>query len=183
MMRLGASLLAAALLASGCGGSKSRMDAPVEGEEPGASREAALKLPAYPKSGDLLPFKVQPQTALEYFVDRSSVSVYNDGIDAIVRFTVVARSAQAENVSYEGFRCIERERKVYAHGRKDGTWLPVKDSGWLPLGPRETAGFRYELFWNYFCPKRRAIASARQGVDALRLGGHPDSLQDGTMSY
>ena len=68
--------------------------------------------------------------------------MYNDGVDAIVRFTVVARSAQAENVSYEGFRCIERERKVYAYGRRDGTWLPAKDCGWIPLGPRVTAGFR-----------------------------------------
>ena len=136
VIRLGAPLLAVALWASGCGGSKSRVDVVGEGEEPGAPREAAVKLPAYPKEQELLPFKVQPQTALEYFVDRTSVSVYNDGVDAIVRFTVVARSAQAENVSYEGFRCIERERKVYAYGRRDGTWLPVKDSGWLPLGPR-----------------------------------------------
>ena len=182
MIRLGAPLLAVALWASGCGGSKSRVDVVGEGEEPGAPREAAVKLPAYPKEQELLPFKVQPQTALEYFVDRTSVSVYNDGVDAIVRFTVVARSAQAENVSYEGFRCIERERKVYAYGRRDGTWLPVKDSGWLPLGPRVTAGFRYELFWNYFCPKRRAIANSRQGVDALRLGGHPDSEPARTMT-
>jgi hypothetical protein len=175
-----AALLALALVtvAAGCGGPKVR-DVPDEEEgEPRAAQEAPLKLPPYPKEQDLLRFEVQPRTAFDYFVDGSSILVLEEGV---VRFAVVVRTASAANVSYEGLRCITRERRTYARAGRDGSWIVAKD-GWVPVGPRATAGFRHELYWNYFCPGKRIISSSREGVDALRFGGHPDARPEGSMA-
>jgi hypothetical protein len=172
--------LAIALAAGGCGGAKKVPEAPDgEGEEPGAPREAAVKFPPYPKEQDLLRFEMQPRTAFEYFVDGSSISVLDDGV---VRFAVVVRTTSAVNVSYEGYRCATRERRTYARASRDGTWIAVKDPSWVSVGPRSVAGFRHELYWHYFCPGKRAISSAREGVEALRLGGHPDARPEGTLT-
>ena len=180
MRRLAILWLAIALAAGGCGGAKKVHEAPdEEGEEPGAPREAAIKFPPYPKQQDLLRFEMHPRTAFEYFVDGSSISVLDDGV---VRFAVVVRTATAVNVSYEGYRCITRERRTYGRANRDGTWIPVKDAGWVSVGPREVSGFRHELYWHYFCPGKRAISSVREGVDALRFGGHPDARPEGTMA-
>lgn len=179
MKRFAAAGLAAALVAAGCAGSRQPDLAADEGDEPAGPREAAVKLPSLPKEEDLLRFEVRPQTALEYLVDSTSISLPDRDL---VRFTVVARSSAAMNVSYEGFRCIARERKVYARASREGAWVTAKNAGWVPLGPRATAGFRHELFWNYFCPGKRTIASTGEGVDALRRGGHPDARPEGTLT-
>ncbi len=182
MRRLALLGMAIALVAAGCGGAKPLVSAE-EVEQPGtplgATVEPQVKFPPVPKDQDLLRFDVAPRTGLEYFVDPASISLPGEGI---VRFTVVARSASAANVSYEAFRCITRERKVYARANRDGAWLAAKDSGWVPVGPRETAGFRHELYWNYFCPGKHVISSAREGVDALRFGGHRDARPEGSMT-
>jgi hypothetical protein len=181
--RLAGLALGVAVAAAGCGGAKPLVS-PEEVDQPGAPLgarvEPAVKLPPVPKKDqDLLRFDVAPRTGLEYFVDPASISLPGEDI---VRFTVVARSASAANVSYEGFRCITRQYKVYARTNRDGAWVAAKDPGWVPVGPRETGGFRHELYWNYFCPGKRIIGSAREGVDALRLGGHRDARPDGSMT-
>jgi hypothetical protein len=177
--RLAILWLAIALAAGGCGGKKVNEAPDEEGEEPRGPREAAVKFPPYPKEQDLLRFELHPRTAFEYFVDGSSILVLDEGI---VRFAVVVRTATAANVSYEGYRCITRERRTYGRANRDGTWIPVKDASWVSVGPREVSGFRHELYWHYFCPGKRAISSAREGIDALRFGGHPDARPEGTMA-
>jgi CNP1-like family len=172
--------MAIALVAAGCGGGSKVRDVPdEEGGDPRVAGESALKLPPYPKEQDLLRFEMHPRTAFDYFVDGSSITVLEEGV---VRFVVVVRTANAANISYEGFRCITRERKTYAHARRDGGWVMTKDPGWVSIGPRETAGFRHELYWNYFCPGKHIISSVREGVDALRFGGHRDARPEGTMT-
>ncbi|MGE5794291.1 MAG: CNP1-like family protein [Bacteroidota bacterium] len=164
--------------AAGCGGSKVRDVPDEESGDPRVAQESAVKLPPYPKEQDLLRFEIQPRTAFDYLVDGSSIAVLEEGE---VRFAVVVRTANAVNVSYEGFRCISRERRVYARASRDGNWIIAKD-GWVPVGPRPVAGFRHELYWNYFCPGKRIISSTREGVDALRFGGHRDARPEGSMA-
>jgi hypothetical protein len=182
MRRFALLALVLALTAGGCGGSGTKVhEAPdEEGDDPGAPRrEAAVKFPPYPKEQDLLRFEMHPRTAFEYFVDGSSISIVDGGI---VRFAVVLRTANAANVSYEGYRCVSRERRTYGRANRDGTWIPAKDPGWVSVGPREVSGFRHELYWHYFCPGKRIISSVREGTDALRFGGHPDARPEGTMA-
>jgi hypothetical protein len=133
--------------------------------------ELALQLPAAPKSTDLLEFNPGRRTTLRFFVDPAALTV---GTDGIIRFTVVIRGdGDASNVSYEGIRCKTRERKVYAYGRADGTWNPVRGPVWMKIGGPDHEGYRFALYEYYFCPSRQSIATAREGVEALRRGGHP----------
>jgi hypothetical protein len=134
--------------------------------------ELPLQLPAAPKPDHLLAFDPGRRTTLRFFVDPASLAV---GTDGIVRFTVVARGdGTAANVSYEAIRCKTRERKIYAYGRPDGSWAPVRDPAWTKIGANpEIEGHRLVLYQEYFCPSRQIIASAREGVEALRRGGHP----------
>lgn len=137
-------------------------EARVAGEEP-------VVLPAYPRKDALAEIYVSADTELRYFVDTASVSV---GRDKVVRYTLVARSPNgAENVSYEGIRC-PGEHRMYAVGRPDGTW-GGRASGWREIVRGTTRGWPYALARYYFCPHRNTIASAAEGVDALRRGSHP----------
>jgi hypothetical protein len=133
--------------------------------------ELPLQLPAPPKPGDLIEFDPGRPATLRYYIDPASLSV---GTDAIVRFTVVVRGdSTASNVSYEAIRCKTRERKIYAYGRADGTWSSVRAPQWTKIAGLTTDGHRFVLYENYFCPSRQIIASAREGVEGLRRGGHP----------
>lgn len=133
--------------------------------------EAPVVLPGAPKSDGLLAFDPGRRTTMRFFVDPASVAVVHDGI---VRFSLVIRGdGAASNVSYEGIRCKTRERKVYAYGRADGTWLPARNPTWAKIAGPDTEGHRFVLYQNYFCPSRQIIASASEGVEALRRGGHP----------
>lgn len=133
--------------------------------------ELPLQLPAAPKPDDLLAFDPGRRTTLRFFVDPASLAVGKDGI---VRFTIVVRGdGTASNVSYEAIRCKTRERKVYAYGRADGSWQAARDPTWAKIGGAAIEGHRFVLYEDYFCPSRQIIASAREGVEALRRGGHP----------
>ncbi len=133
-------------------------------------QEQDVKLPAYPTPERLIKFDAGPASQFAFFVDRESLSV---GADGVVRFALVAKSDAATNVSYEGIRCAMRERKVYAYGRPDGTWHAARDPQWVRIGQAMTDLHRFVLWNDYFCPGRAAIRTANEGVDALKLGGHP----------
>jgi hypothetical protein len=143
-------------------------------------REQEVKLPLYPKEERLIRFDTGPTSELRFFVDRDSISV---GADGVVRFTLVAKSDSAANVSYEGIRCSMRERRVYAHGRPDGTWREGRDSQWVRIGPPVTDLHRFVLWNDYFCPKRAPIRSANEGIDALKLGRHPEAGDSALPDY
>jgi hypothetical protein len=133
--------------------------------------EAPVSLPGAPKMDALIAFDPGRRTSMRYFVDPASVAVVHEGI---VRFTLVVRGdGAAANVSYEAIRCKTYERKVYAYGRSDGTWQPVRNPAWTRIGGQDADGHRHVLYESFFCPSRQIIASAREGVEALGRGGHP----------
>jgi CNP1-like family protein len=175
-------VLAAAIATAGCSGpaplvTAEEIDDPASPQH--AKVEPEVKLPPFPKEQVLIRYDVTPRTSLEYFVDSTSISLPGEGI---VRFTVVAKNAAAENVSYEGFRCSTREHKVYARANRDGAWVMVKGASWEPVSERTTQMFRRELYWNFFCPGKYLINTPREGVDALRFGRHPKARPEGTFA-
>jgi len=108
-------------------------------------------------------------TEFRYYVDAGSLSV---GADRIVRYVLVARSPGAtDNVTFEGVRCASGEYRVYAVGRPDGSW-GGRPSEWRPI-KRDARLAQNALARRYFCPSRRAVETAQEGVHALRAGGHP----------
>lgn len=134
-------------------------------------REAEVSPPAYPRAQDLLPFFVSSASRFEFFVDAASLSIGEDGV---VRYTLVARSAQgAESVSYEGIRCSTREVRIYATGRvADHAWSR-RAGPWRRIEARSVQRWHNALAAEFFCAGGVALYSAEEGVAALRRGGHP----------
>ena len=116
-------------------------------------QEIQARIPPYPQAKNLVPFTVSAATRNAYFVDFPSVST---GTDGVVRYTVVIRSpAGAETVSYEGMRCENGERKLYAFGRSDGQgggeWSRNRFARWETIKERQQTSYQKELFYHYFC--------------------------------
>lgn len=133
-------------------------------------KEFEITLPAVPK-GDLIEFPVSAATSFRFFIDPASLSV---GLDGVVRYTLVARSPSgAETISYEGIRCGGTGLyRVYAFGN-GGAWSKNTRGDWRPIEPKSVQRWHNELRGRYFCPNRLSIATAAEGLDALRRGGHP----------
>ncbi|MFA5082562.1 MAG: CNP1-like family protein [Hydrogenophilaceae bacterium] len=112
-------------------------------------QEVQAQLPGVPKPESLREFVVGGGRGHHYFLDPASLT---SGEDGVVRYTVVIRTAGgAENVSYEGMRCTDGERKIYAFGRPDGQWSRNRYARWDPIEARSETSYHKELFFHYFC--------------------------------
>ncbi len=133
-------------------------------------------LPAYPRPENLLPFFVSAATNFEFFIDGASLSVGEDGV---VRYVLVARSAQgAESISFEGIRCSTSQVRLYATGTGGGGW--VRSAGpWRDIATRFVQRWHNALRDEYFCPLGNPIHSAAEGVAALKRGVHPSRAPAG----
>jgi len=176
-MRASAIPCLALILVSACGtpstapGSKSDWEKANEEKLAGSEKAAAAAaIPTPPaKRGELIEFSVAATQEFRFFVDASTLSVDDEGI---VRYVLVARSPSGvENVSFEGMRCVTNEYRIYALGR-DGAWVG-RPTDWRPIDPKTVSRWHNELARNFFCPQREPITSAKEGVVALRQGGHP----------
>jgi hypothetical protein len=136
--------------------------------------EAEVKLPAYPNPENLIEFEASPANPFRFFVDSQSIVAGKDGA---IRYTLVARSSSGnDNVSYNGLRCKTNAHKVYANGRADKTWATVRDSEWKELQFKTVSRQHVALMREFFCPAGVPIATAEEGVNALRRGVHPDAV-------
>ena len=141
--------------------------------EPGVWKEAETVLPDFPKEENLLEFYVSAATSNRFFVDGATLSV---GPDSVVRFTLLVKtSGGATNTTFEGIRCATRERRLYATGRSDGTWLKARISEWLPIENKTVNRQHAALSREIFCPRGGIIKTADEGRDALRRGRHPNA--------
>lgn len=128
--------------------------------------ELKALLPTYPRPDNLVRIYVGPTTTFEFYVDTSSLKVTETGI---VRFTLVARSSSsAMNVSYDGIRCDSRERRSYAFGQFDGTWLQARNSQWVPIGRAQANSQYATLADDVFCPAGGRVRTAAEAVQALK---------------
>jgi hypothetical protein len=143
----------------------------VEDEAPW--QESTYKLPPFPKDENLIEFYVGPTATAKYYIDQTSIGA--GGNDNVVRYVIVIKTnGGATNISFEGLRCDSREFRLYATGRNDGTWVEPRSSEWRPLQALTLHKQQGALFVNYFCPNRLAIWTPKEGIDALKRGGHPD---------
>ena len=131
-------------------------------------KEIQAQIPAYPQAGNLVPLDVGRGTGHLFYVDAGSIS---RGEDGVMRYTAVIKAAGgAMNVSFEGMRCETRERKVYAFGRPDGTWVRARDPGWTRVAYTDAAPHQGMLFRDYFCPSRFHLPRPQDVVTALKRG-------------
>jgi len=133
--------------------------------------ETEFKLPPGSKPGNLLSFEPSSATRNRFYVDAQSIAV---GADGVVRYTLVIRSPSgAENVSFEGIRCETFEQKIYAYGRRDGTWSPVKTAEWRPIDNNEIDHRHIVLARDYFCPDNRIVKSPEVAIQRFKYPGPP----------
>lgn len=145
-----------------------------EEEKPGGWQENRTELPAFPRDENLVEVVVSAVATNTYLVDASTLTVGSDGV---VRYVLVVQTAGgALNVSHEGIHCQERNWKLYATGRRDGTWSPARLSEWRRIENKTANRHHAALSREYFCPNGEIILSADEGRNALRLGKHPRVL-------
>lgn len=126
-------------------------------------QEADVGMPPPPQEKRLREFFVSAASANRFFVDESSLSV---GPDYVVRYVLVVRAGGgAETVTYEGIRCTTGERKLYAHWRQDGEWVPPRRSEWESVRSGGLNRPYRSLAIGYFCD---GVAPPRTTEDALR---------------
>ncbi len=163
-------VLLATLLAGACGGpgAKSDWERQNESRLEKEARDPVPAPPAFPRRENLVEIAVRGATDFRFYVDGATLGV----ADGVVRYVLVARSPEGvENVSFEAIRCATAEYRVYALGRADGTW-GGRAGAWRPVAERPQP-WHTALQRDYFCPQRRPILSAEEGLVALRQGGHP----------
>lgn len=136
-------------------------------------QEIEVVLPPPPKESDLQPFYVSAATSNQFFIDMSSLSV---GADGVVRYVLLVLSPEGgRNVTFEGMRCESRERRIYAAGRKDGSWSKARKNEWVRIQDAYANRHHAALFLDYFCPFGNIVRDAAEARNALKLGGHPDN--------
>lgn len=143
-----------------------------DSEEGGKTwQEFKATMPPAPDPDKLIPFEVSVANANRFYIDPVSVSVGKDGV---VRYTVVIEAAGgARTVNYEGLRCETRERRLYAFGQPDGTWIENQGAGWAAVHKQQHKmhnGYQAVLFDEYFCVDRIPVTSPDAATDALRRG-------------
>ncbi|SOD16855.1 CNP1-like family protein [Nitrosomonas ureae] len=132
--------------------------------------EQLAQLPAYPDATNLMEFDAGVVSGNQYLVDPTSINIGEDGV---IRFTLVVKSsAGALNVSYEGIRCATSERKLYALGRDDKTWIQPRASEWQKIELVQQFNAQRELAKNIFCPHRQIVTSTEDAIQALKTGIH-----------
>lgn len=138
-------------------------------------QEVEVQLPAAPREENLLSFYVSAATSNRFFIDGSTLSVGSDGV---VRYVLVVMSAEGgRNVTFEGMRCEARERRIYASGRLDGTWVKTRKNEWVRIQEAYANRHHAALFLDYFCPVGVIVRNADEARAALARGGHRDTLQ------
>ena len=132
--------------------------------------ETEVQLPDFPLKENLITFRVGAVTDVQFQLDSKSLSV---GADDVIRYTlVVISSSGAENISYEGMRCVTAERRSYAFGRSDKTWSKARGSQWGRI--QGTSNNLYvDLYSNFFCTIGvPTLRSAEDVLRVLRRGGN-----------
>ncbi|MGH8684707.1 MAG: CNP1-like family protein [Nitrosospira sp.] len=154
--------------------------------------ELQVQLPAYPKAENLLLFDAGPASDNHHYIDAASIAVG----DGIVRYTLVIKSPTgAMNVSYEGMRCATdgaresaraeilifkfqvTEKRLYAIGRDDRTWLRPRVSKWEEIEDISQHYAQRALSRYFFCPANLIVRNEEEAIQALKRGSHPRVIQ------
>lgn len=138
--------------------------------------ELQAQLPVYPKPENLLQFDPGPVTPNLHYVDAPSITVGEDGV---IRYSLVIKSTTgAMNVSYEGIRCQTAEKRTYAFGRNDQTWMRARVSKWIDLEDIAQNYSQRALYRYFFCPLGiHSVKDADEAIQALKAGIHPKAVR------
>jgi hypothetical protein len=124
-------------------------------------------LPPLPQASNLLPFNVSQNTPLTFAVDKSTLTVGNDGV---VRYVVVVTSpAGARNVNYEGIRCDTYEWRRYASiNDEQNGWDQGVAFDFKRIENGELNAYQAALYQDYFCTSKLPVGTAKQIVENIQ---------------
>ena len=77
------------------------------------------------------------------------------------------------NVSFEGIRCQTNERKRYALGQDNGTWIESHVDDWQLMQNISQFYPHRELATYYLCSIRSIVGNELEAIRALKVGMHP----------
>jgi len=130
--------------------------------------ELPTQLPAFPKDENLEPFYVSAIAGNDYAIDKSTLDVGKDGV---VHYVLVIKTrGGAKNVSYEGMRCETRERKIYAVGHDDGSWVRSREAQWQGVSGRSLLSYHRALADDFFCPQGVMVRNPAQALQNIKAG-------------
>lgn len=94
--------------------------------------EQSFVIPDYPTAPDWLPFEVSNTYRNSAYIDAKSAQI---GTDRAVRLTVrVSSPSGAENLSYEGLLCKEKQINIYAYGDTyNKRWIKASRPAWRTI--------------------------------------------------
>ncbi|MDB5894370.1 MAG: hypothetical protein JWQ88_1901 [Rhodoferax sp.] len=156
-------LVAAALTAAALAGNYANAAGPEAAEEPVWKEVETPSPPAF-NAGQLIDIDVGPNVALRYGVDPGTVAIGNDGV---IRYVVVASSANASAALYEGIRCATGEVKTYARFN-DGKWDLAKSPEWRSLFNNSASRHSLALARQGACDNSSPAQSVRDMVQAMK---------------
>jgi hypothetical protein len=137
-------------------------------------KEIETQLPAKPNDADLVDFAVSGATGYHFGIDRKSLTIGSDGV---FRYTLVATSPSGvRNVSYEGIHCQVAQKKTYAIGRADGTWVRARNSAWTQIEDVYLNRQHAALMKEYFCPESYPARSVDEIIARLKVRFVPQNL-------
>lgn len=118
---------------------------------PSEWQEQSTPLPDPPEESALVPMRPWSiDTRHEYFLDRDSLAVREDGIFV---YTIVIRSPTgATNAFYEGLRCKTKKVKTYGYLSGDQFYESSKPK-WEPIVERGIYSYRKILLREYVCSR------------------------------
>jgi hypothetical protein len=107
-----------------------------------------------------------------FYLDIKSISIAADGS---LRYTMVGKSKSgASNVSYEGLLCDTMQRRLFAFGRKDGTWSESRRIEWESISNSGVNRQHSTLAWDFVCDYNRISGSVDKILNRIRRN---ESLQ------
>ena len=134
-------------------------------------QEVEVQLPVAPKDETLQPFYVSAASSNRFLIDLATLSVGNDGVVRYVLLIITPEGGR--NVTFEGMRCETREHRIYASGRRDGSWSKSRNNNWSRIQDAYANRQHAALFQEYFCPGGVIVGDVAEARSALRQGEHP----------
>ncbi|MDP3637927.1 MAG: CNP1-like family protein [Azonexus sp.] len=132
--------------------------------------EIVVQMPAAPRSETMQPFYVSAASSNQFLIDLATLRVDKDGVVRYVLWVLTPEGGR--NVTFEGLRCETRERRIYASGRRDGSWSKSRNNDWSRIQDVYANRHHAALFLEYFCPNGLIVRNVAEARNALQLGGH-----------
>lgn len=129
------------------------------------AKEDGYEVPPLTANVDWLEFYLNASTRNRYFIARDQLAIGKDGA---VRYIMrIVSPSGTENISAEGLRCANQERRIYATLRKDGQWSQARGDRWLPISDANRLNsYVFVLYMNHMCVDGVAL-QPKQIIDSL----------------